>query len=124
MSTSKTISIILIVIVGLMNVTSLTLIKKGLLTITDIDDILYEKIKILLYNHHFVFGALLYGLATVIGLFVLSINDLSYTYPLLGVISLIFVTVSSIFFLHETISIGRLVGILLMCGGWIFIATS
>ena len=124
MSTSKTISIILIVIVGLMNVTSLTLIKKGLLTVTDIDDKLYEKIKILLYNYHFIFGALLYGLATVIGLFALSINDLSYTYPLLGVISLIFVKVSSIFFLHETISVVRLVGILLMCGGWIFIATS
>ena len=98
MSTSKIFSIILIVIVGLMNVTSLTLIKKGLLTITDIDYKLYEKIKILLYNYHFIFGALLYGLATVIGLFALSINDLSYTYPLLGVISLIFVTVSSIFF--------------------------
>jgi len=69
-------------------------------------------------------GALvLYGVATLLWITVLSRSALSYAYPLLG-LGYVLVVLVSAGVLHEPVSVQRWVGVLLVALGFVVVATS
>ena len=65
----------------------------------------------------------LYGVATLLWITVLSRAALSYAYPLLGLGYVLVVVVSAGVF-HETVSVHRWIGVLLVALGFVVVATS
>ena len=61
--------------------------------------------------------------ATIIWFYILKNNEFSLAYPLIG-ISYIFGMLAAIFFLHETVSLTRWIGVLLIMLGVAFLAKS
>ena len=61
--------------------------------------------------------------ATIIWFYILKNNELSLVYPLIS-ISYIFGTLGAIFFFHETVTLTRWTGILLIMAGVAFLSKS
>ncbi len=68
-------------------------------------------------------GILSYLLSMILWLIILSRVELSFAYPMVSV-GYIFVIVLSYFILHENISLLRLIGVITICVGILFIARS
>ncbi len=74
-------------------------------------------------NPYIVFGILLQPISLIVWFLVLSRVDVSYAGPMAS-LSYVFVTIGSYFFLGESISLMRLVGILTVIGGVCLVARS
>ena len=73
----------------------------------------------------FIMGGLaLYGFSFVVWLRVLSISDLSKSYPIFVTIVFILTTVGSVIFLKESVSAVRLIGIAILIAGVFLVARS
>ncbi len=73
----------------------------------------------------FIMGGLaLYGFSFIVWLRVLSISDLSKSYPIFVTIVFILTTVGSVLFLKESVSAMRLVGIAILIAGVFLVARS
>lgn len=62
-------------------------------------------------------GVFLYGLASLVWFSVISTEDLSSSYPLLVSLTFLFVTLGAVAFFGETLSIRKLVGLLMILAG-------
>ena len=82
---------------------------------------IFEKLTRAAINPFIIFGLGLYGLSFVIWLRVLTFNDLSRAYPIFATIVFMLTTIGSVVFLKETVSLLRLLGIIIMLLG-IYIA--
>ncbi|MBI3342158.1 hypothetical protein HY024_03465 [Candidatus Curtissbacteria bacterium] len=73
----------------------------------------------------FIFGGLaLYGFSFVLWLRVLTISDLSKSYPIFVTFVFILTTIGSVIFLKETVSMMRVVGIIILICGIFLVARS
>ena len=70
----------------------------------------------------FLSGVLLYGLAAIVWFSVLSIEDISTSYPVLVGITFILVVIGAVWFFDEGISWQKVVGMILILGGIVTIA--
>ena len=68
-------------------------------------------------------GFLLYGVASIVWVIVLSKVDLSFAYPFLA-FNFILITISSRILLSETIPLFRWLGVLIICAGILVVAVS
>jgi drug/metabolite transporter (DMT)-like permease len=76
----------------------------------------YKSIVNLVFSPMFLAGVVLYGLATVLWIYLLSKFELSYIYPMIA-FAYVFGAFLSVIVLKETISLFRLSGILLVVIG-------
>lgn len=65
----------------------------------------------------FVSGVILYGLAAIVWFSVISIEDLSTSYPILVGMVFILVAAGSIYFFNESFAWQKVLGMLLILGG-------
>ena len=70
----------------------------------------------------FVAGVILYGLAAIVWFSVISIEDLSTSYPVLVGMVFILVAAGSIYFFHESFVWQKVLGMMLILGGITVIA--
>jgi len=70
----------------------------------------------------FLAGFILYGVAALIWFRVLSVENLSTSYPLLVSLTFILVTLGAIFFFKEPVSTQKLVGIAVIVAGIVLVA--
>lgn len=75
-----------------------------------------------LTNKYVLGGFLLYGLGAIVWLAVLSKWDVSKAYPLVG-LGFVITTVIG-FLIGEQVSMGRMIGVTLICGGVFLVARS
>lgn len=68
-------------------------------------------------------GLVLYFLAAAVWLFVLSQVDVSLAYPFVA-LGFVLTAIAGHVFFHETLSVARIAGILLVCGGVAILARS
>ena len=80
-------------------------------------------IKIFIKNKYIVIGFLLYGISVLMWLIVLTKLDLSYAYPITS-LSYVLVTLGSIFFLKEKVSMLKWFAIVLVILGVVFVSIS
>ena len=117
----------LLVISVLFNVTGNILIKKG---VTAFGGVSGQKAKLVAdltkaaFSPFVVGGLILYGLSFVIWLRVLSFNDLSRAYPIFASIVFLLTTIGSAIFLKESISVQRIIGIMIILSGIYIVARS
>jgi drug/metabolite transporter (DMT)-like permease len=92
--------------------------KKGmnLIGAINLKDIFSWRIFQIVFQRYVFIGIILYVLASLIWLVVLSKEELSYVYPLISIGYLITAILSKIFF-GESLTFFRFFGILLICGG-------
>jgi len=69
-------------------------------------------------------GLVLYGFSFIVWLRVLTISDLSKSYPIFVTIVFILTTVGSVLFLKESVSVMRLLGITILIAGVFLVARS
>lgn len=103
-----------------------TLLKVGLNEIGGIElfggDIFANLLKVL-KTPYIIAGFFFYGLSAVLWLQVLSRMDFSMAFPLVS-LTYVFALVIGHFIFHETITIGRIMGVVLICGGLFFVVRS
>lgn len=75
-------------------------------------------------NPYIMGGLVLYGFSFIIWLRVLSISDLSKSYPIFVTIVFILTTIGSVIFLKESVSTLRLMGIAILIAGVFLVARS
>lgn len=75
-------------------------------------------------NPYIIGGLALYGFSFVLWLRVLSISDLSKSYPIFVTFVFILTTIGSVMFLKESVSSMRIVGILILIAGIFLVARS
>lgn len=75
-------------------------------------------------NPYIMGGLVLYGFSFIIWLRVLSISDLSKSYPIFVTIVFILTTIGSVIFLKESVSTLRLLGIAILIAGVFLVARS
>jgi drug/metabolite transporter (DMT)-like permease len=92
--------------------------KKGMNTIGNIavKDIFSSRIFEILFQKYVFIGMALYVIASLLWLVILSQEELSFVYPLIS-IGYIITAVLSKFIFHESLTLFRFLGILLICGG-------
>lgn len=76
----------------------------------------------LLFSPLILFAIASYGLGVVFYMFMLSRLDLSFLYPVMTALGLMFATIVSAVILREHISLVRLAGIALMVGGVLLVS--
>lgn len=109
----------------ILNVTGNFLLKNGVLAIGGISG---EKAKIIAeltkaaLNPFIISGLALYGLSFIIWLRVLTISDLSRSYPIFATMVFLLTTVISIMFFKENVSLLRVAGIVIMLAGIFIVA--
>ena len=106
------------------NVTANILLKTGVKSFGGISGQkakIFEELTRAAINPFIIFGLGLYGLSFVIWLRVLTFNDLYRAYPIFATIVFMLTTIGSVVFLKETVSLLRLLGIIIMLLG-IYIA--
>ncbi len=109
----------------LLNVTGNFLLKKGVLTIGGVSG---EKTKLIseltraATSPFIIFGLVLYGLSFLIWLRVLTISDLSKSYPIFATIVFLLTTAGSMVLFKENVSALRFVGIVIMLVGIFIVA--
>lgn len=109
------------------NVTANILLKTGVKTIGGISGEktkLFSELTKAAFSPFIIGGIILYGLSFLIWLRVLSFNDLSRAYPIFATIVFLLTTLGSILFLKESVSIVRVVGIVIMLVGIFIVARS
>ena len=112
---------------SLLNVMANILLKKGL---NNMGGISGEKAKILpdlfkaAINPPILLGMVIYGVSFFVSLRVLSQKDLSIVYPLFASSIFLFTTLGSFFILKESISILRVIGMVVMLVGIFIVAKS
>ena len=99
---------------GITKVGGITLTKATL--VSDFSKVVFSPLIII--------GLGLYGVSFVLWLRVLSFNDLSRVYPIFVTLVFLLTTVGSARFLGESISITRIIGILITIVGIYFVAKS
>jgi multidrug transporter EmrE-like cation transporter len=72
----------------------------------------------------FVTGFILYGIAALIWFRVLSVANLSTSYPLLVSLTFVLVTLGAVFFFREPVSTQKIVGIAVIVAGIVLVASS
>lgn len=70
----------------------------------------------------FLAGFILYGVAALIWFRVLSVENLSTSYPLLVSLTFILVTLGAVFFFKEPVSTQKLIGIAVIVAGIVLVA--
>jgi multidrug transporter EmrE-like cation transporter len=69
-------------------------------------------------------GLALYALASLVWFRVISTESLNTSYPILVSLTFLFVTAGATFFFHEPLSPQKIVGVLMILGGIIAVATA
>jgi drug/metabolite transporter (DMT)-like permease len=87
-----------------------------------LDAPLFLQITRLMTQPLFLMGVFLYAVGTFIWFFALSMGNLSSSYPVLVGATFIFVTLGALIFFHETISITKIIGMLLIVFGILSVA--
>lgn len=111
----------------LFNVTANILLKKG---VTSFGGISGQKAHLIAdltkaaFSPFIIGGLALYGLSFIIWLRVLSFNDLSRSYPIFAAIVFLLTTAGSIVFLKESVSLLRVLGIIVIISGIYIVARS
>jgi len=100
---------LIIILYGILGALGLAFIKKGLI----IDDITFEK----LLNKNLIFGFLLYLSSFCIWIKILRMYDLNTAFPIASGTLFGFIIIISMYFLNETLSWQRLLGICLILLG-------
>jgi multidrug transporter EmrE-like cation transporter len=109
------------------NVTANILLKKG---VTSFGGITGQKAKLIAdltkaaFSPFIIAGLALYGLSFIIWLRVLSFNDLSRAYPIFVSFVFLLTTAGSIIFLKESVSLMRVLGIVIILSGIYIVARS
>lgn len=75
-------------------------------------------------NPFLIGGLALYGFSFIIWLRVLTISDLSKSYPIFVTIVFILTTIGSVIFLKESVSVVRIAGIAILIAGVFLVARS
>ncbi|KLU60183.1 putative 4-amino-4-deoxy-L-arabinose-phosphoundecaprenol flippase subunit ArnF [Peptococcaceae bacterium CEB3] len=83
----------------------------------------FYSLLLILRNVPIMSGVIIYGLSFLLWIKVLSKVPLSYAYPMVS-LGYILIMIFSYFLFHENISLTRLVGILLIIAGVVFVARS
>ncbi len=111
---------VLFVVFGcvILGVAGQLLMKKGMNNVgtISIKDIFSLKVFPILFEKYVFSGFLLYVVASLLWLVALSQAELNFVYPLIA-IGYIITAILSKFLLNESLSMFRLLGILLICGG-------
>jgi len=110
--------LILILICVIIGVFGQLFMKRGMNSIGNIDlnELFSPRIFSIVFQRYVFLGIVLYILASIIWLAVLSKAELSFAYPLIG-IGYIFTSVLAWLFFGEKLTLIRFLGILLICGG-------
>jgi multidrug transporter EmrE-like cation transporter len=108
---------LILICVGLGVVGQLTM-KKGMNTIGNIGvkDLFSSRIFEILFQQYVFIGIVFYLLASLLWLVILSQEELSFVYPLISIGYIVTAILSKLIF-HESLSLFRFLGILLICGG-------
>jgi multidrug transporter EmrE-like cation transporter len=69
-------------------------------------------------------GLTLYILASLVWFRVISTENLNTSYPILVSLTFLFVTAGATFFFHEPLTLQKIVGVLMILGGIIAVATA
>lgn len=118
--------LILVVLSALLTVVANLLMRAGILRAGGFQlelNTIREPILSLLRQPMFLVGVVLYGAAAVIWFRVISFENLSNSYPLLVSLTFALVTMGAAFFFHEQISLLKIVGLLVILGGIIIVAS-
>jgi multidrug transporter EmrE-like cation transporter len=67
-------------------------------------------------------GFALYGLSFILWLKILKGNDLSYAFPIASALLFVCISLFSVFLLHENMSFSKIIGMILITIGIIFIS--
>lgn len=73
-------------------------------------------------NWRIILGFILAGIGAIFYLLALSKHDLTIVFPVLGALGFILLPIIGTFLLHESISLGRIFGIMLVAVGMIIIS--
>lgn len=117
----------LLTISVLCNVTANILLKTG---VTKIGGVALSKSSFIAdifkiaWNPFIVGGLALYGFSFILWLRVLSISDLSKSYPIFVTFVFILTTIGSVIFLKESVSLVRIIGIIILISGVFLVARS
>ena len=121
----KTISIILVAVCTV--ICGQLLLKSGMLSIGRISNFkpkeTYKLLKKILTHKKIILGFMLYGLSSLLWIYILSFTDLSYAYPFLS-IAYVGVPFAATLILKEKIFIAHWLGITMVMLGIILIAKS
>jgi len=101
-----------------MGVLAQLLLKKGMNTVglVSIKDLLTEKVFSIVFDKFVLVGLALYGLSALLWLVALSMEEVSYIYPLVGT-GYILTAILAWVFLGENLTVMRLLGIALISLG-------
>jgi len=115
----KKMSVLMLVLLCIiMGVLGQLAMKKGMDIIGTISlkDMFSEKIFSIVFQSYVLVGIILYVLASLVWLVILSQAELSFVYPLISV-GYILTAILSWFLFKENLTLFRFFGILLICGG-------
>ena len=115
----KKMSILLLVsICVIIGVIAQLAMKKGMNIVgtTNLKDILSVKVFSIVFQKYVFIGIVLYVLASLIWLVILSQAELSFVYPLISV-GYVITAILSWFLFKENLTLVRFFGILMICGG-------
>lgn len=117
----------LLVISVICNVTANIFLKNGVNKIGGISfsqsHLVSDFLKVV-FNPFIIGGLALYGFSFVIWLRVLTISDLSKSYPIFVTFVFILTTIGSVIFLKESVSLMRVAGIAILIAGVFIVARS
>lgn len=82
---------------------------------------IFESLKKMSLNPMLWLAIISYGIGFVIYAIVISKMELSRSYPIVLMVSIIVISVVSIIFLNESISVNKIIGLTLCVGGIIFL---
>ena len=110
--------LILVSICVIIGVIAQLSMKRGMNTVgmVGLGDIFSQKVFSIVTQKYVFIGIILYVLASLIWLVILSQAELSFVYPLISVGYVITAILSKLFF-NESLTLFRFLGILLICGG-------
>ena len=110
--------LILVSLCVIMGVIAQLAMKKGMnmVGVVGLKDIFSEKVFSIVFQRYVLVGIVLYFLAAMIWLVILSQAELSFVYPLIS-IGYIITAILSWFLFKENLTLFRVVGILLICSG-------
>ena len=115
----------LLIISVFSNVTANILLKKGIISFGGVSGqkakLFFELTKAAT-SPFVILGIVLYGFSFLIWLRILSFNDLSRAYPIFATIVFLLTTAGAVFFLNESVSILRFVGIAIILVGIYLVA--
>ncbi len=119
-------TVALILVVVALSLTGQVLMKKGVAQIGDVSINALVKspvsfVQQLVTNPLLILGFLCAGIGAVIWLAVLSRSQFNFAVPLFGGLAYLFVPVVSWLFLGESMTLTRIIGILLISGGVFFV---